>query len=83
MRSKVASEQDTDCLGIARLPERGRAGDVAKEDGERLSLFARLRGGRGRRPALWAEPERLGRLMPTGGTDRHPPSLEGQKAKDN
>ena len=74
---EVAREQRAEPLGVDRLAERGGAGEVAEEDGDRLPLGLRRRSGRRLRAALGAEPERCVRLEAAARTGRHTASLGG------
>ena len=69
---EVACEQRAQPLGIERLAERGRAGQVAEENRHRLALLPGLRRAGGERePTLLAEPRALAVLVPTVRTKRH------------
>ncbi len=52
---EIAGKQGAHGLGVCRLPQRGRAGDVAEEDGDGLALLPRRR--------------RLGQLRAAVGTE--------------
>ncbi len=68
---EIAGEERAQRLGIGRLPELGRAGHVAEEDGDCLALLARGRRRRHGRAALEAELRALGKLVPAGSADGH------------
>ena len=70
---EVPRQQRAQRLRVGRLPERGRAHDVAEQDGDDLAL---LRTRRARRsPALGTELERLDGLVAANSTSRHHPSV--------
>ena len=70
---EVPRQQRAQRLRVGRLPEHGRAHDVAEQDGDDLAL---LRTRRARRsPALGTELERLGGLVAANSTSRHHPSV--------
>ena len=69
---EVAREQRTQPLGIERLAERGRAGQVAEQHRHRLALLLRPRGRSGEREAtLLAELGALAVLVPTARANQH------------
>ena len=73
---EVAGEERTQGFRIGGLPKRGRAGDVAEEDGDGLALLARRLGRRQRSGTVRAESEVPVALAPTVGADRHISSLD-------
>ena len=68
---EVAGQHSAERLRVGRLAERGRAGDVAEEDGDGLALLARGRRGLERRSAGVAEAGALGILLPAARTRGH------------
>ncbi len=79
---EVARQHVAQALRIEPLAERGRAGDVAEEDGDGLPLLARRRGRRQRRGALVAEPCSRRVVVTAARTDRHVQRLERRAADD-
>ena len=80
---EVAGEQSSQRLGVGRLAQRGRAGDVAEQDGDGLALLAGGGGALHGRSALLAEPRLLAVLMTTAGADRHAARLDRRCLEDN
>ena len=72
---EVAGEQGPQRLGVGRLAERGRAGHVAEEDGDRLALLARGRSGLEQCAAVRAAWKALRSVLAAVRADRHQPRL--------
>ena len=79
---EVAREQRAQPLGIERLAERGRAGEVAEQDGDGLALLVRKLARRFG-AALRAEPERSFRLEAATRTCGHVASLGVSEEHDD
>jgi len=80
---EVAGEQRTQPLGIERLAERGRAGDVAEEDRHRLALLLRPPGRDEREATLLAELRAFAGVLATARANRHGTRLDRVHTYDN
>jgi hypothetical protein len=80
---EVAAHAGAQRLRVGRLAERGRADEVAEEDGDDLALLARHLCGRERRPAGIAEARVLGILVSAARAGNHWRSLGPSLLRDN
>src|SRR6185503_8353956 len=68
---EIAAQTDAQRLRVRRLPKRGRADDVAKDDRDDLPLLPHDLDGAHRRPAGVAETRSIRILVPTGRAGSH------------